>query len=451
MFLSIVLSTLIAICFAMIMAAREQTVTSRADALIHLAGESLMGEYHRDILDEYGLFLLEGNEEELTGHLRSYLTPSLSAMKDVSVSDMRASGGRYATVDPEPIRQQILERMKTGGRVLLPGGSGGSSGGSGSSDGGSGGSGGSAGTGQSSTAPTGSGSSGSSSSAGRHLRHGPTIASLPSRQMPEGGGLLAAIDRLTREGGLSRAFTDGTEDFLLSSYVLDTFNSRGRLDRPGHFFRNETEYILWGKLSDEENAKATDRALRTLRIPANLAHIYADSSKRETLTAASEAIAPGPAGAAVQAILAATWAWAESENDLALLLQGDPVPLIKSRETWALDLEDVVKNMISGALSPEKFEPRGDGSAYDPEPESLLKGGRPVIRPAKKEGLSYDQYLRILLFSQEDQMTVMRALDLIQINVRQDMDGLFLISEQCTGISLEMTVNHRSFRYEKQY
>ena len=160
-FLSIVLSTLIAICFAMIMAAREQTVTSRADALIHLAGESLMGEYHRDILDEYGLFLLEGNEEELTGHLRSYLTPSLSAMKDVSVSDMKASGGRYAIVDPEPIRQQILGRMKTGGRVLLPGKSGGSSGGSGSSDEGSGGSRGPAGTGQSSTAPAGSGSSSS--------------------------------------------------------------------------------------------------------------------------------------------------------------------------------------------------------------------------------------------------------------------------------------------------
>lgn len=433
-FLSIVLSTLIALCFALIMAAREQTVTSRADALIHLAGESLLSEFHREISEEYGLFLLEGDERELTDHLRRYITPSLSAMNGVSVSGIRASGGRYAVVDPEPIRQQILSGMKAGGRMALPVGS--------------------AGTGQTDPAPTVSAADTAenfaANASGRHLRHGPTIASLPSRQMPEKDGLSDAIGRLSREGGLSQALSAGTEDYLLSSYILATFSSR-RSERPEHFFRWETEYILFGKLSDEENARAADRALCTLRLPSNLAHIYADSAKRDMLAATAEAIAPGPAGAAVQALLAATWAWAESDNDVKLLTEGDPVPLVKSRQTWALDLDDVVKNLISGVLDPEKFESREDGSVYDPDPRNLLKQNLRVIRPEKQEGLSYEQYLRILLLAQDDQTTVMRALDLIQINIRRNTDGLFLISGQCTGVSLEMSINHRSFRYEKQY
>lgn len=41
----------------------------------------------------------------------------------VCESGIRASGGRYAVVDPEPIRQQILSGMKAGGRMALPVGS----------------------------------------------------------------------------------------------------------------------------------------------------------------------------------------------------------------------------------------------------------------------------------------------------------------------------------------
>ena len=428
MFLCVVLSALVMLSFAMIWGAREHSVKSRSDAIINLAGDSVMSSFHREILTDYGLFMIENDGNALTGDLRAFALPSLHSMKNVRVSDAKADGSRYCLVDPEPIRQQILSYMKTGGIRLLPG--------------------------KKKAVPE---------SVGYHnLRHGPTIVSLPSRQLPQ-DDLWDVLGKLDRLKDLGDIFGEGTDRFVLGSYVLGTFNNCTGVADGDHFFHNEVEYILCGKLTDSENEKAITRSLTTLRFPSNLAHIYSDAEKTSALTAAAEAIAPGPAGLALKAALAAAWAYAESSNDAALLLEGRRVPVLKSPESWALDLDSLMAFIAEGVLDPGRYAEDETAGSDDPpvdgddpsvdgdDPEAMLKKNRRVIHPQANKGLTYEQYLRILLYFRDDPATVMRILDLIQINIRKDYDGEFLIGEQSLGLSVKMKVNGRMMSYDKIY
>jgi len=406
-FLCMILSALVSICFAFIYSTMEYSLASRADALMRLSGDSLLSEYDLDILGEYGLFLLRGDDRQLSSKLRHYLGYTLDQEPDARTSEVRASGASFTVSGPSVLRSQILSFMKDGGALKLrleADAAGGED---------------DSGSGASSQDPH--------AQAGRSLRHGPTIASLPSRQLPEQSLLEKAEalgGRLTAAADVASIFSDGTDQYLLTDYVLGTFNSALSRSHQEHFFLRETEYVLCGALTDRENLQKTERALRTLRLPSNLAHIYSDAAKRDALAAAAELIAPGPGGAAIQAVLATAWAYAESVNDARLLLQGARVPLVKDEASWATDLEHVL-------------EDTGDGDG--------------VLRPDVIKGLTYGQYLRILFFAEDPDLMTARILDLIQINMRKNVDGHFLIGECCTGITMDAVINGRRFSYEKLY
>ena len=269
-FLCVILSALIMLSFAMIWSAREHSINSRVDALMNLAGESLMSEFHRTILSEYGLFMLCCDGSEMSRKLRYYVNKPLSSSRDVSVSDATVDASRYAIVDPEPIREQIIDYMRSGGIDMIAG---------------------------KDKAPK-------NPAAYHCLRHGPSVISLPSRQLPE-KDLFTMLGKVDHLKDISGVFTGGTQRFLLGSYILGTFNNCGGIADEDHFFHNEVEYIICGKLSDEDNEKSIIRTIQTLRFPSNLAHIYTDAGKMAELTAAAEAIAPGPVGLAIQAAFGA--------------------------------------------------------------------------------------------------------------------------------------------------
>lgn len=407
-FLCIILSALVSICFAFIYSTIEYTTASRADALMRLSGDSLLSEFDRDVLDEYGLLLLRGSDRQLSSKLRGYLMYTFGQEEKVTVSDVKASGASFALTDPAAAQEQILAWMKAGGALKLRLSSG------------------EEGTGHA----AGSGGSEpriSDTDAGRALRHGPTITSLPSRQLPAQDLISRAQtagEKLTGMSSLGSIFTDGTDKYLLSSYVLGMFNNTTQTADPEHFFVREAEYVLQGELTDRENRKKTASALKMLRLAPNLTHVYTDPKKQEALAAAAEFLTPGPEAILTQAALATAWAYAESSNDAELLLKGDRVPVMKDEASWAIELENVI-------------EDTGDGDG--------------VIHPKANKGLTYDQYLRILLFLEDENMITARVLDLIQINMRKNVDGSFLISECCTGIGYQAAVNKRDYSYEKIY
>lgn len=379
-FLAVILASLVAITLTLVFAGRNMARISIADGSLQLASASLLSEYDYYVQRDYGLFLLQGTDTQLSQSLRDYT--GFSA---------KASAGRFSTVNTEAVRQQILDYMKSSGGVhLLEGTSGG--------DG--------------------------SSAIDRTLRHGPTITSLPSRVLPDSDILTTARSLGENLKNPEAIFRTGTSKFLMDEYIMQKFNRDGHVCTGDHFFSSEVEYIICGQLSDEKNRKRTDLALEAVRSGLNLTYLYSDPEKMQAIIAAAETITPGPMGVVTQAAIAAAWSAAEAVNDVKLLHKGCKVPLVKTSASWAIDLDAILEG-YSGE----------DG----------------CIHPQIDTGRAYDDYLRILLYVKDENMKTARILDLIQINMRKNYDGSFLVQECATGVSVDTDIYGRSLSYDRIY
>lgn len=392
-FLSVILATLMTITLALIYGVREETIRSRTDSIVNLAGDSILSEFDSYVQEEYGLFLIRGNDQELSGKLRKYILYTTGSMEDMDVQKVSASAGRFLLADTDLAREQILEHARFAQTQKLL-----------------------------SKAPSAGSAGDEKKTSERTLRDGAAIVSLPSADIPKRNLRELAESIADKKDGIDDVFQAGSEGWLMNQYILHYFNNKNAVADGEHFFQNEVEYILGGELSDRKNEKRVEIALKAMRFPLNLAHIYADPEKRNALLVMSEAITPGAAAAATQLALAATWAYAESDNDVELLWEGYKVPFTKDSGSWAIDLDGAIEGL----------------------------SGKTVV-PDVQKGYDYEQYLQMLLFFQDSGMQTARILDLIQINARYCYDGEFLISECGVGIDIDVMVNDRKYGYEKKF
>lgn len=391
-FLMVIFAALVAITFTLIYGVREDSVSSRVDGIINLAGDSLMSEFDYNVQKEYGLFMICGTDDELSDKLESYIDYTIADMEEVNLESTNVSTGKFSVIDKELIEEQILEYMKLmeAEGVL--------------------------------DKLAGSDSNKENHMEEKTLRHGPTIVSLPSQMVPSKKLTALAESIAANAGKVDEVFKKGTEKYLINRYILTHFNCRNSLVNTEHFFRNEGEYILGGELSDRKNEKRVEMALKVMRFPLNLAHIYSDPEKEAATMAMAQAMTPGAAAVVTQATLASTWAYAEADNDVELIFTGHKVPMIKDKYSWAMDLDSAIEGVLGGTAMPEV-----------------------------DKGYDYDKYLQILLFFQNENIKIARILDLIQINTRKDYNKDFVIQEYSTGVTIDVTVNGKRYSYEKQY
>lgn len=390
-FLMMIIGTLMSITIALIYGVKEEAVRSSADAIISMAGDSVMSEYDRTLQDEYGLFLIKGRDEELSQKLQRYISYSFSDMENVVLQSVQVSAGRFSITDTGEIRRQILEYMKVkeAAKLLKNRDE------------------------EKETIPL---------AENRTLRHGPTITSLPSAEVPHKGLTASAEALADKASDVERAFKAGSEEYLINRYVFEHFNSRTSMVDKRHFFSKEVEYILGGEKSDAKNEKRIEIALKAMRFLINMAYLSTDAEKQAALATVAQTMTPGPAAVATQVALMSTWAYAEADNDVELLWDGYKVPMVKDKSTWAIDLDSAIEGVFGG-----------------------------TVIPAKEKGYGYNEYLQILLFFQDSNIKTARILDLIQINMRNAYDGEFLINEYSTGIWIKVKVNGRNHEYEKKY
>ena len=393
-FLSIILASLMAITFTLIYSARQEAVFSVADGAYNLAGVSVLSEYDYYVEKDYGLFLIQGTDTELSRKLRRYTNCTLSNIDGVTLDKSSVNAGRFSTVSLTPVKQQIMDYMKSLSAA------------------------------KSIMKTHGNGDQAKSPMQPHALRHGPTVTSLPSRALPD-RSIVSTAEKLAENLKKPELiFQDGTSKYMMDSYILQKFNNESEALSTDHFFKNEVEYVICGELSDEKNLKKTDLAIKALRTGLNLRHIYSDPEKTAAVAAAAEVLTPGILGTVTQLGISTVWATAEATNDVALLHNGHKVPVIKDKLSWAIDLDAIV-------------------NGYDAE-----KG---CVVPEVDKGREYKDYLRILLFIKDDNVKTGRILDLIQINMRKNYDKDFLIQEYATGISIDGKVNGKDFVYDRIY
>lgn len=208
--------------------------------------------------------------------------------------------------------------------------------------------------------------------------------------------------------------TQGTfERFLFQEYLMRYMGHYGA-ESEEDALSYQIEYLVAGKSNDLENLRSVVSTLLAIREVANTVYILSDQNKclaAETLgyLLASAMMIP-EAGDLVKMIILFGWAYAESVYDIKTLMAGERVPLMKDSATWHYDLDT--------ALS------LGNNS-----------------RITESTGLSYEDYLRILMMLQNEETLTARAMNMVEADIRMTagnecfrLDGCIDAVEACVRI-----------------
>lgn len=186
--------------------------------------------------------------------------------------------------------------------------------------------------------------------------------------------------------------TDWLDRILLQQYLL-TYLSNYESCMNGRALSYEAEYLIGESSSDKENLLAVISRILVIREAANFISLLSDPVKVQkaqdlSLAIGGVAINPLVAEMIFIAILTA-WSFAESIVDIRGLLMGKKIPLMKSSETWRLNLEDI-------SLINEKF----------------------ITSKECSNGLTYKDYLGVLLLSENELEIAWRAMNVEEYTMR---------------------------------
>ncbi len=156
----------------------------------------------------------------------------------------------------------------------------------------------------------------------------------------------------------------------------------------------ELEYVVGGKESDKENLEAVVGRLLLTREAANVVHIMMDGRKRLEVSEMAMMLAGVTANAAViKAVeygLIGAWAYVESVLDVRALLHGDKISFIKGQNQWTSSLMSL-SAVLDGSLRAKNCE----------------------------GGLSYQSYLKGLLFLMQEKQLAYRIMDVMEQTLRK--------------------------------
>ncbi len=239
----------------------------------------------------------------------------------------------------------------------------------------------------------------------RIKENGLLTAVLPERAVSDKEMDLSEIlsKRELQVGNYGREAWNGNwkDRILFHEYLLKYFSDCAHVDsghmEEGKALDYELEYMLAGKASDRANLRSVVNQLILLREVPNLAYLETDKEKQEIALAAAAALASAALSPELIPVLKhgilAAWAYAESVSDVRLLLDGQKVSLVKTKEQWHTDLEHLEASI--GKENEQKQE----------------------------KGLTYEQYLHLLLWKTRDSTLAYRAMDLIEKNENLQMDS----------------------------
>lgn len=192
------------------------------------------------------------------------------------------------------------------------------------------------------------------------------------------------------KGSWQQEKTASVTDRLLFGLYCRAHFSDATQERGDRALDYEMEYLIGGKNADQENLKAVVNRLLLMREGANLLYLETDSTKSQEAMSVALALTsvvanPELAEPVKHAILAA-WAYAESISDVRILLNGGKVSLVKNDTQWHTDLKH-----LGDALNTSE-------------------------KNTEQEGLSYDGYLQLLLWTTSEEKIRQRSMNLIEQN-----------------------------------
>ena len=220
-----------------------------------------------------------------------------------------------------------------------------------------------------------------------------------------------------------------TSGVLFQQYLM---NHLGNYTDPSkESLAYQMEYVFGGRDNDIDNLKSVASKLLFIREGVNFACLMADNVKRTEAQALAAAIASGflvpPAAVVIESALLLCWAFAESVLDVRELFAGGHVPLVKNASDWQLSLSNL----------------------------SHILDHLDTSRKDSKGGMSYEDYLRVLLIAKGKQEKVIRGMDMIECSIREKgkrpgfrMDHCIVALEASADVKAN---NKKTFTVTRQY
>lgn len=207
------------------------------------------------------------------------------------------------------------------------------------------------------------------------------------------------------------------DKIIFSAYLKDHFQCFTKsLGHSGQKY--ELEYIIAGADNDTDNLKGTVKRLLAIREVADFATLYNDAVRNGEAMELAIAVAGWTLNPVIIEIVhmafMAAWAYVEAVLDVRLLLDNGKVPLLKNSSEWTSDLYDLA------LCTDPQF------TAYDTH-----------------SGLSYQEYLILLMIIEPNSVVSMRALDMIEtsMNAIEDYESLKMDHLIC---DMDMTVTYEA-------
>lgn len=200
-----------------------------------------------------------------------------------------------------------------------------------------------------------------------------------------------------REGNLSEGNMtvdlQGLWERLLFQEYLMKYMGNYRDTDESNALEYQIEYLLNGKESDVENLKGTALKLCAVRETANVLYLLSDQEKQTQIKNVSALICGlltvPELTKVMEPLLTLAWASIESVYDVKALYDGGKIPLLKNDESWHYGLKTSMGDQLFGAIKDDT----GDG-------------------------LKYEDYLRIMMaMISYDDLTI-RAMDMIEADIR---------------------------------
>lgn len=233
---------------------------------------------------------------------------------------------------------------------------------------------------------------------------------------------------------------DIRDEIYINEYIMGTFKSyvsdiNGEFDlrninkneKNTYFKKSEVEYILNGKRNEKMNQVLTDSKILLIRFGLNSIHTFTCENKKNIATATATAVAGLYTGGAgipiIRTLILLGWSMGESIYDLDELKEGRKIALYKTEDDWKTDLKGDNKEFIDKEIDNEEVQ----NTSSD-----------------KKDFMntSYQDYLRFLLLIQDQNKTINRIQDLIQLNIQKETDNIdYKLKENNTYIRVKAVVS----------
>lgn len=181
------------------------------------------------------------------------------------------------------------------------------------------------------------------------------------------------------------------ERLFFQEYLL-RYTGRYGAEKELGLLAYQTEYLIEGSASDEKNLAGVAGSICGIRQVANMAYLLSDAEKVGLAKGAATLLAAGlfipEAQPLLETAMLLVWGYMESVYDTKVLMAGRKIPLLKTDESWHYGLDCIWS---------------------EPGQESV---------EGEEVGQSYEDYLRVLLFLQKQEILIGRFMDVVEMDIR---------------------------------